>query len=149
MQRTLAYISLLLCLFLSQGADAQHSFPTHDGDRQLYNAFIETPKGQLTGLCMLLQDEDSIKGAIVNEFGVSALDFVYSIKDDQLRLRDVMAMMDKWYIRKVLEADLKHVLHALKQGQTQWMDERYKIKYTFTPIDNSQDQDNDGTELPD
>ena len=149
MQRTLAYISFLLCVLFSTTASAQQHFPEHNGDRAEYNASITMQKGGLSGVCILVQDSDSIKGAVVNEFGVSLLDFIYDCREDKVLLKSVISMMDKWYIRKVLEADLKDVLKGLKNGKNSYFDEKYKINYTFTPIEEASDNNDDGTELPD
>lgn len=149
MQRALAYISFLICLLLPARGLAQQHFPQHNGDKAEYNASITMPKGALSGICILVQDNDSIKGAVVNEFGVSMLDFVYESKVDKVKLKSVIAMMDKWYIRKVLEADLREVLDVLKNGKDSYVDEKYKINYKFTPIEEPTVDSDDGTELPD
>lgn len=149
MQRVLAYISLVLCLLSTTRSFAQLHFPQHEGEKAVYNASITMPKGSLSGICMLVQDSDSIKGAIVNEFGVSFLDFVYTSKDDKVHLASVIAMMDKWYIRIVLESDLQHVIHELKDGNGSYIDEKYKISYNFVPLNEQPEKDDDGTELPD
>lgn len=149
MQRTLASISFLVCLLFSTIASAQQHFPQRNGDKAEYNASITMQKGSMSGVCILVQDSDSIKGAVVNEFGVSLLDFVYNCKEDKVRLKSVIAMMDKWYIRKVLEADLRNVLKGLKNGKDSYIDEKYKINYTFTTIEEASDNNDDGTELPD
>ena len=149
MQRVLAYISIVLCLLCATRSFAQQHFPQNEGEKAVYNASITMPKGSLSGICMLVQDGDSIKGAIVNEFGVSLLDFVYTSKDDKVHLASVIAMMDKWYIRKVLESDLQHVIHELKEGNGNYIDEKYKISYNFVPLNEQPEKDDDGTELPD
>ncbi len=95
MQRALAYISLLICLLFSVRVSAQQHIPQHNGDKAEYNISITMPKGALSGICILVQDNDSIKGAVVNEFGVSMLDFVYESKVDKVKLKSVIAMIDK------------------------------------------------------
>ncbi len=148
MQRTLAYISFLACLLFAAKASAQQHFPQRNGDKAEYNATITMQKGSVSGVCLLVQDNDSIKGAVVNEFGVSLLGFIYNIKEDKVHLTSVIAMLDKWYIRKVLERDLLHVLQGLRTGKDCYIDEKYKISYTFAPIDEDSDKEDEGTELP-
>ena len=45
-----------------------------------------------------------------------------------------MALMDKWYTRKVLRNDLRMLLHSLAKGDTLYEDKKYKLTYVFTPM---------------
>lgn len=104
-----------------------------DGSKQ-YNALIEMPKGTVTGICMLVQERDTIKGAIVNEFGITAMEFYYLGSKDKVKLKHVIAMLDKWYIKKILKKDLRELMLALKQGEYVYVNKRHHITYTLTPI---------------
>lgn len=70
-------------------------FPANEGERASYKAFIKTGRGEISGVCLLLHEGDTIKGAIVNEFGISALDFTYVMSADRMTLNHVIAMLDK------------------------------------------------------
>lgn len=96
-------ISLLLALPIS--VQAQTTFPSADGERAKYAAYIEMPKAYVSGICVLLQEDGLIKGSLFNEFGITALDFTYNPQRDKIKLHSVIKMMDKWYIRKVLKKD--------------------------------------------
>lgn len=78
-------------------------FPANEGERASYKAFIKTGRGEISGVCLLLHEGDTIKGAIVNEFGISALDFTYVMSADRMTLNHVIAMLDKWYVRAVIK----------------------------------------------
>lgn len=127
MRRYLVFISLTIMLLASVKAFA-------GDDSKQYNALIEMPKGSVSGICMLVQEGDTIKGAIVNEFGITAMDFYYLRSTDKVKLEHIIAMLDKWYIKKVLRKDLRELIHALKQGEYVYVNKRHHITYTLTPI---------------
>lgn len=161
MPRFLVSISLLVLSLLPASAQSGtqpsvDSTAIADSSRLTFTALIETPKASISGICLIVQDSDSIKGAIVNEFGITALDFVYARKDDKVRLVSAAPMLDKWYMRPVITADIRMLLHALREGKLSYEDEKYHIKYTLSPIrdDGNNEKDNldDDTEestLPD
>ena len=133
-QRLLLSISLLAATFLPARLSAQATFPQTEGESVRYTANIELPKGYLSGVCVLLLEDETVKGCLFNEFGITALSFTYSLRRDKVKLHDVVAMMDKWYIRRVLRRDLKALMHCLQAGTTQYPNERQHITYKMTPI---------------
>lgn len=161
MPRFLIFISILVLRLLPASAQSGtqpsvDSTAIADSSRLTFTALIETPKASISGICLIVQDSDSIKGAIVNEFGITALDFVYARKDDKVRLVSAAPMLDKWYMRPVITSDIRMLLHALREGKLSYEDEKYHIKYTLSPIrdDGNNEKDNldDDTEestLPD
>lgn len=126
-------ISLLLALPIS--VQAQTTFPSAEGEKAKYAAYIEMPKAYVSGICVLLQEDGLIKGSLFNEFGITALDFTYNPQRDKIKLHSVMKMMDKWYIRKVLKKDLRQVMKTLKEGQTEYTNQRRHIVYRFHGIE--------------
>ena len=126
-------ISLLLALPIS--VQAQTTFPSAEGERAKYAAYIEMPKAYVSGICVLLLEDGLIKGSLFNEFGITALDFTYNPQRDKIKLHSVMKMMDKWYIRKVLKKDLRQVMKTLKEGQTEYTNQRRHIVYRFHGIE--------------
>ena len=103
---------------------------------------------EFTGLCIISQEADStIVGTIVSELGVKAFDFTYTNK--KAKVLNVIAPLNKWYIRKVLRGDLAFILSNISEGKNadkkkrhmRFMpngdisvsNDRYKIYYTFTP----------------
>ena len=126
-------ISMLLALSIS--VQAQTTFPSAEGERAKYAAYIEMPKAYVSGICVLLQEDGLIKGSLFNEFGITALDFTYNPQRDKIKLHSVMKMMDKWYIRKVLKKDLRQVMKTLKEGQTEYTNQRRHIVYRFHGIE--------------
>ena len=129
----LPFISLLLCLTVR--LQAQTTFPSAEGERAKYSAYIEMPKGYVSGICVLLKEEGVVKGSLFNEFGFTALDFTYHPERDKIKLHSVMKMMDKWYIRKVLKKDLRQVMKALMKGESEYTNQRQHIVYRFHGIE--------------
>jgi hypothetical protein len=129
----LPFISLLLCL--SVRLQAQTTFPSAEGERVKYSAYIEMPKGYVSGICVLLKEEGEVKGSLFNEFGFTAIDFTYNPERDKIKLHSVMKMMDKWYIRKVLKKDLRQVMKALMKGESEYTNQRQHIVYRFHGIE--------------
>ena len=124
-----------MLLALSISVQAQTTFPSAEGERAKYAAYIEMPKAYVSGICVLLQEDGLIKGSLFNEFGITALDFTYNPQRDKIKLHSVMKMMDKWYIRKVLKKDLRQVMKTLKEGQTEYTNQRRHIVYRFHGIE--------------
>ena len=124
---------MLLALPIS--VQAQTTFPSAEGERAKYVAYIEMPKAYVSGICVLLQEDGLIKGSLFNEFGLTALDFTYNPQRDKIKLHSVMKMMDKWYIRKVLKKDLRQVMKTLKEGHTEYTNQRRHIVYRFHGIE--------------
>ena len=124
-------ISLLACLLCSSIA-VMAQLPQSNGERMRYDVNIEMPKGYISGICVMTYDEDKLKGAVVNEFGVTAMAFTYNERKDKVKLVNVIDMLDKWYIRRVLRSDLREVIHGLRNGNDTYINEKRKIKYQFT-----------------
>ena len=134
---------LLICLLfnslLQNSAVAQDKnlLPLHAGECIRYDAYIEMPHAYISGICILLNDEQIIKGSLINEFGITAIDFIYYPKKEKVKLCSVFGAMDKWYIHRVLRKDLVQLLQCLKQGETQYINKRRNITYNFKPVDNA------------
>ena len=99
-----------------------------------YAAYIELPRGYVSGLMVLQREDETVRGCLFNEFGITALDFTYDRHKDKVKLHTVMKMMDKWYIRRVLRRDLREVLKRLEQGDSVYEDRRYHINYKLTSL---------------
>ena len=140
MQRFLASISLFILLVAYMPLRAQSVYPMNQGDKVRSTAMIEMPKGYVSGICVMYNDGEEIKASIFNEFGISAIDFSYSLRKDKVKLLGVIKMLNKWYIRKMLKSDLRKLMHALQQGKTEYRNEKYKIDYKFSPIENDSEE---------
>lgn len=111
------------------------------GPVRKYSAMIELPKAYLSGVCVLRTENDTVTGCLFNEFGISALEFVRYPGKKKAKILSVIEMLDKWYIKRVLSRDIARLLDNLKLGKGEYYDERYKINYKFTSLN-----DNNATE---
>lgn len=150
MKAFLAFVSALL-LTVNCFAQRSEALPTTMPVLPRSEAWATTMQArghEFTGLCIIEQATDgTLVGTLVNEMGVKAFDFTYA--NGKAKVLNVIAPLDKWYIRKVLRGDLTFILSNINKGQDadhkkrhlrlmpngdiSVSNDRFKIKYTFTP----------------
>ena len=145
MQKYLLLISILLLSLASLTVQAQDSLivqqaPLSDsiGCKTRYATTIELSKGYLSGITIMVREADVYHGVLFNEFGITALEFTYQPQTKKVELIEVIAMLDKWYIRRVLKNDLQHVMENLMKGNPTYKDEKYHICYKFSVMSNDE-----------
>lgn len=134
MRNFLASISLSACLLAPLAARAQTFYPESDGQQVTAAAMIELPKGSISGICALSREGNTIHGAIVNEFGITAIGFSYDIKKDKVRISHAAAMLSKWYVRKLIANNLRELIHALREGKASYADRKHGITFSLSPL---------------
>lgn len=157
MTRYSGFISLLLALAFAAAAAGQTPTDLRSrlsaGQACRFRSEITFRGNELTGLCVLRETETACTGALVNEFGVKALDFVFDKRSEKVKLHNVIFFLDKWYIRRVVRADLAVMLRALSaddaagkpagkrellltpQGEVRLTNLKYHISYHLTPLE--------------
>lgn len=145
MRKYLLLISILLLSLASLTVQAQDSLivqqtPLLDsiGCKTRYATTIELSKGYLSGITIMVREADVYHGVLFNEFGITALEFTYQPQTKKVELIEVIAMLDKWYIRRVLKNDLQHVMENLMKGNPTYKDEKYHISYKFSVMSNDE-----------
>lgn len=128
----------------AQDLAAQHPLPDSIGSKMKYNATIEMKKGYLSGICILIRDKDGYKGSIFNEFGISVLDFTYQPVTGKVKLENVIQLLDKWYIKRLLKQDLSQVIKNLQKGISIYDNKKYKIHYQFTELEETMEEERMG-----
>lgn len=158
MRKYLLLISILLLPLMSLTVQAQDSLiaqqtPLSDsiGCKTKYATTIELSKGYLSGITIMVREADVYHGVLFNEFGITALEFTYQPQSKKVELIEVIAMLDKWYIRRVLKNDLQHVMENLMKGNPTYKNEKYHISYKFSVMSNDEnvsikEGENDATE---
>ncbi len=139
-------LSVSLALVLWTGAvtaGAQSLLPERVGGKMRYTAYIEFPKAYVSGICILLNDGEELRGSVFNEFGISCMDFVWKKAKDKVKLLSVQKMLNKWYIRQTLRKDLRLLLHQMAEGRTAYVNEKRHITYQLKPITTEQEEEID------
>ena len=85
---SIRYLLVLLLLSVSSELFSQVPFPHKDGERARYDVKIDIKKAYISGVCMMVMDEGIVKASIVNEFGLSAVDFTYNPTKDKVTYSD-------------------------------------------------------------
>lgn len=149
MKAYLLFLSSILLFFAFDLRAEQPDSIAESNPLQKHTFQIETGNGFISGLLLVAENDESITGSLINEFGVSAIDFVYSRKNNKVRLLNVVSLLNKWYIKRVLRNDLEFCLHVLydtpyrkkhnyeiaRTGDSITItNSRRHLKYTFSPL---------------
>lgn len=135
MRQSIARYSLSISLLLLSSLSV-FALPA----KSKYAATIEMQKGYVSGICFLSEEGDTIRGSIFNEFGISVLDFTYLHSKQKVRLENVIKMLNKWYIKRVLKKDLASVLDHLQKGISSYQNEKYHINYQFIRLEDETEE---------
>lgn len=111
---------------------AQLTYPVNDGDKVRYSLQAEIRDSYLSGICIVIKNDGTIASSIVNEFGISLIDFTYSERKDKVRILSVIKPLDRWYIKYHLKRSLKGLLKTMKAGNTEYIDAKNGIRYFLT-----------------
>lgn len=130
----LIFVSLTFLTAHFNTVNAQVCFPSTQGEKAKYSAYIDMPHGYVSGVCVLFNEGSVIRGSLFNEFGITALSFSYDIKKEKIKLYSVVKLMDKWYIKRILKKDLKQLMKCLQKGESVYQDEKYHITYSFSTL---------------
>ena len=107
-------------------------FPNDSVNKVSYSIQIDFKGAYLSGVCILVKDENIIKSSIINEFGLSLMEFVYDLNKNKVKLGYVMKSLNKWYIKRTLKNDLKNVMRAMTNGENEYINSKRKLKYRFS-----------------
>lgn len=111
---------------------AQKVYPVINEEKVRYNIQIDIKKAYLSGICILGKKDSSIVSSIVNEFGVSLMDFSYNPLNKKVKIHSITKKLDRWYIKRILKKDIRLMLEVMQAGGNEYINGKYKIKYTFT-----------------
>jgi len=129
--RFLLFVSLALCL--SAGCSPKiaptgscnpdfHFWQPHLRDSVQVNRYriaISKDNMNISGIWMVRYMDETLRGTIVNEFGLKMFDFTCTA--GACKLINVTPMIDKWHIRRTIARDVQFMLEidnpAFKAGQ--------------------------------
>lgn len=132
------YMSIFL-LIAPMLTMAQSTYPVNDGDKVHYNLQIEIRESCLSGICIMVNNEGTIASSIINEFGISLIDFTYSEKKNRIKLHNIIKPLNRWYIKRFIKRSLKKMINVMKSGGTEYIDNKNKIRYFFTLNNDTQE----------
>ena len=115
MRRLTIICFLFVSLLYAISMRGQTTFPVSDGEQIKYSAYIEMQRAYISGICVLQNENNVIKGCFFNEFGLTAIDFSYNLK---------------------YQKDIAQLMMCLQRGETYYQNESRHINYQFTPIAN-------------
>ena len=130
------FINLLFVLCSSFNIFAQGQ-----GRMDRYKVQIDIQDAYLSGVCIIRDVEGLLTGAVVNEFGVSAVTFRYNKTKDKVKILSLAAAMKRPGVKVLLKKDLRNIMrdYCLSEVgfKTVYIYEnpKYRMKYNFTPID--------------
>ena len=121
-----------------------------DALQKEYEVLIKAKGNEITGYCLMsFTSSQEVIGTIVNEFGIKVFDFIYA--NGKAKIINVIAPLNKWYIRKILRKDMhfiltnidnatcdyeirkgKRVMKMTLSGDIVVENRRHNIIYTFT-----------------
>lgn len=146
MKRFLLFLNLLI---IAMSHISAQDGTGHQMLNERYAFQLDTPKAALSGVMITREDSTRIIGSMINEFGISALDFIYTKCNGKVRLDNVVGFLDKWYIRRVLKADIGLCVRILAEipykkskqyeisvtpSETKVTNTKRHITYTFSPF---------------
>ncbi|MDE7403104.1 MAG: hypothetical protein K2M87_06805 [Muribaculaceae bacterium] len=130
--------NFLLFLSLCIGA-IQFTFgqePTADslntGPTRKYKFELTTSKAAISGILITQETQNEIVGSMINDFGLSALEFKFNKKTGKIKLLNVAQFLNKWYIKLVLKKDIAVCIRRLYNLES-------KESKNYIILDDSQD----------
>ena len=130
------FINLLFVLCSSFNIFAQGQ-----GRMDRYKVQIDIQVAYLSGVCIIRDVEGLLTGAVVNEFGVSAVTFRYNKTKDKVKILSLAAAMKRPGVKVLLKNDLRNIMREYCLSEVGFKtvyiyeNPKYRMKYNFTPID--------------
>ena len=130
------FINLLFVLCSSFNIFAQEQ-----GRMDRYKVQIDIQEAYLSGVCIIRDVEGLLTGAVVNEFGVSAVTFRYNKTKDKVKILSLAAALKRPGVKVLLKNDLRNIMREYCISEVGFKtvyiyeNPKYRMKYNFTPID--------------
>ena len=85
--------------------------PFPDSSAVKLKTIISFENAQLSGITIVKLKGNTVTGAFINEFGLTAFEFV--VCNGDCKIRNLINQLDKWYIKKTLSDDYAFIFTAL------------------------------------
>lgn len=103
MIRFLLFLSVLLPITLKSAAQSVAR----------YGFSFESPSLAMSGVMALRDSCGTVNGALINDFGITALSFRCDIAGRNFRFFDIIGFLDHWWIRSTLKKDMHTAVMVL------------------------------------
>ena len=161
--RSFLLISLVLWgAVVASASDSDYLMRCDTTSLTSYRVHMQARNANLDGVMAVKLIDGSIKGVVVNDFGIKAFAFTISHDRKKVKLHDVMPMLNHWYIKRVLKSDLRLLFNAtystlessnkktqiavLDDGTIKMTNHKYNIVYTLGQAQGSLNQDIESNE---
>lgn len=107
-----------------------------------YSVRIDIRDAYISGILIMKESSSVVSSSIVNEFGVSAMGYLYDEEKGKVRILSVVKMLDRPMVKRTLRKDLQTIMADMwgnsegPQGTYEYENSKLKIRYTFTPLSN-------------
>ena len=144
---------------LARAGECEYLMQTDSVKLTNYRVQLQARNASLDGVCAIKIIDGSIKGVVVNDFGIKAFAFSFSPDRKKVTLQDVLPMLDHWYIKRVIKNDLKLLFNAtscnisnqgkkttivvLDDDTIEMNNNKYNIKYLFSLTQDNEQEEND------
>lgn len=147
-----------MCIaLLARAGECEYLMQTDSVKLTNYRVQLQARNASLDGVCAIKIIDGSIKGVVVNDFGIKAFAFSISPDRKKVTLQDVLPMLDHWYIKRVINNDLKLLFNAttcnisnqdkktkieiLDDGTISMNNSKYHIQYLFNMASETEQED--------
>ena len=96
---------LLFELLFALALQAQSAVPDSTAAPDRWRVHLTFDKAALSGLCLVRTLGDTLVGAVVNEFGLQAFDFIFDRRRGKVQLSHLLPMLDHLAARPGSVAD--------------------------------------------
>ena len=93
MRICLLFLSIFLSFVSINARDGISEVETPLTERCMFDISME--KGHLSGILITKDRDDAIVGTMINEFGITALSFIYDKHSQKIKLENVIGFMNK------------------------------------------------------
>lgn len=136
---------------------SEYEEPAGDSGIKRWNINLSTPKAAVSGFFLIRDEDDSIAGSIINEFGISLADFRFNPVSGKVKFINLTGFLNKWYLKKLLAKDLSLALKRLTNPSPSLSSPKgydvsvssdtvvihnlkYDITYQFSPLSDETDK---------
>lgn len=98
---------------LNEGSTPDDYDSLSKSDLTRWSFRLAAQNASFTGFFLMREEDNDIIGSTINEFGISAIDFIYLKKNRKIKITGIAGFLNKWYIKLLLRKDLSVAVSKL------------------------------------